>query len=78
MTFCVCVCVCLCSFTYTHVANFLQFSRESHHMRGLSVLQMCLAMNMYGHLPSEVIQSVFNLKFMDRLDEEIDNCYSKV
>lgn len=57
---------------------FWKISRESHHMRGLNVLQMCLAMNMYGHLPSEVIQSVFNLSFMDQLDEEIDKCYSKV
>uniref|UniRef100_A0A0P4WJ92 RAP domain-containing protein n=1 Tax=Scylla olivacea TaxID=85551 RepID=A0A0P4WJ92_SCYOL len=53
------------------------FLQENHHMRGLSILQMCLAMNMYGYLPTEIIRSVFNLKFMDQLDEEIENCYSK-
>lgn len=78
------VLMCFYSLGYTppHVDQLLAacsnaFLEERHNLKGLSVLQMCLAMNMYGHLPSEVIQSVFNLKFMDQLDEEIKKCYSK-
>lgn len=47
-------------------------------MRGLSILQMCLALNMFGHLPAKLIHDIFNITFLDQLDEEISGCYSKV
>lgn len=53
------------------------FFRESHQMRGLSILQVCLALSKFGHLPAKLIHDVFNLTFLDQLDEEISECYSK-
>ncbi|XP_027212098.2 FAST kinase domain-containing protein 1, mitochondrial [Penaeus vannamei] len=51
--------------------------KGAHHLQGLNTLQVCLSLALYNHLSSEMIHNVFNIKFLDQLDEEIDACYSK-
>lgn len=50
---------------------------EGRRLKGLNILNMCLALNMYGHLTSKLIHNIFNVTFLDQLDEEISECYSK-
>lgn len=52
--------------------------RDGPQMTSLSILQMCLSLNMFGHLPPNMIHHVFNLSFIDQLDEELSKCSSKV
>lgn len=47
-------------------------------MTGLSIVQVCLAMNFYKALPEKLINRVFNIDFIKRLEDEIEMCYSKV
>lgn len=47
-------------------------------MNGLSIVQACLAMNFYKALPESLINRVFNIDFIKRLEDEIEMCYSKV
>ncbi|KAK4328674.1 hypothetical protein Pmani_000921 [Petrolisthes manimaculis] len=53
------------------------FSEDGPQMTSLSILQMCLSLNKFGHLPSKIIHHVFNLSFIDQLDEELSKCSSK-
>lgn len=46
-------------------------------MSGLSIVQACLAMNFYRALPETLINRVFNIDFIKRVEDEIDMCYSK-
>lgn len=46
-------------------------------MSGLSIVQACLAMNFYRTLPEALINRVFNIGFIKRLEDEIEMCYSK-
>ncbi|XP_042241937.1 FAST kinase domain-containing protein 1, mitochondrial-like [Homarus americanus] len=52
-------------------------SKDAHQLSGLNILQLCLGLNMYGQLSSKLIHNIFNLSFLDKLDEEISGCYSK-
>ncbi|KAK3871904.1 hypothetical protein Pcinc_022968 [Petrolisthes cinctipes] len=53
------------------------FSEDGPQMTSLCILQMCLSLNMFGHLPSNIIHHVFNLSFIDQLDEELSKCSAK-
>lgn len=46
-------------------------------MSGLSIVQACLALNFYRTLPEALINRVFNIEFIRRLEDEIEMCYSK-
>ncbi|XP_076041019.1 FAST kinase domain-containing protein 1, mitochondrial-like [Oratosquilla oratoria] len=51
---------------------------QSHgQLQGLNMLQACLSLCLYDALSPELIHKIFNLSFLDQLDEEISNCYSK-
>lgn len=52
--------------------------RDFDYMNGLSIVQACLALAFYKALPDSLINRVFNMDFIKRLEDEIEMCYSKV
>lgn len=46
-------------------------------MNGLSIIQACLALSFFKCLPEHLINRVFNMEFIQRLEDEIKMCYSK-
>ncbi|KAH8404356.1 hypothetical protein KR222_004911 [Zaprionus bogoriensis] len=51
--------------------------RDFDHMSGLSLVQSCLALCFYKSIPEQLINRVFCVKFIQRIDDEIQICYSK-
>lgn len=46
-------------------------------MSGLAIVEGCLALAFYKELPGSLIDRVFNISFIQRLEDEIEMCYSK-
>lgn len=46
-------------------------------MNGLSIIQACLALVYFKSLPEHLINRVFSIDFIRRLEKEIEMCYSK-
>jgi len=53
-------------------------NRDFNYMTGLSIIQACLALCFYKKLSDSLINRVFNIDFIKRLEDEIKMCYSKV
>ncbi|KAH8281222.1 hypothetical protein KR044_011662 [Drosophila immigrans] len=51
--------------------------RDFDHMSGLSIVQSCLALCFYKSIPEQLIIRVFCVKFIQRIEDEIQICYSK-
>ncbi|XP_065357681.1 FAST kinase domain-containing protein 1, mitochondrial [Calliphora vicina] len=51
--------------------------RDFNYMSGLALVQSCLALCFYKTIPEELINKVFCVKFIQRVEEEIQMCYSK-
>uniref|UniRef100_A0A0A1XMT6 FAST kinase domain-containing protein 1 n=1 Tax=Zeugodacus cucurbitae TaxID=28588 RepID=A0A0A1XMT6_ZEUCU len=51
--------------------------RDFGNMSGLSIVQACLALCYYKSIPEDLIDKVFCVKFIQRIEEEIHMCYSK-
>ncbi|XP_043644676.1 FAST kinase domain-containing protein 1, mitochondrial [Drosophila teissieri] len=51
--------------------------RDFDQMSGLSIVQACLALCFYKSIPEELINQVFCVKFIQRIEDEIQVCYSK-
>ncbi|XP_073823104.1 FAST kinase domain-containing protein 1, mitochondrial isoform X2 [Musca autumnalis] len=51
--------------------------RDFNYMSGLSLVQACLALCYYKIIPEELINKVFCVKFIQRVEDEIQMCYSK-
>ncbi|XP_030241889.1 uncharacterized protein LOC115563291 [Drosophila navojoa] len=51
--------------------------RDFDHMSGLSLVQSCLALCFYKAIPEQLINQVFCVKFIQRIEDEIQICYSK-
>uniref|UniRef100_A0A1A9W857 RAP domain-containing protein n=1 Tax=Glossina brevipalpis TaxID=37001 RepID=A0A1A9W857_9MUSC len=51
--------------------------RDFKYMNGLSLVQACLALCFYKALPDELIDKVFCVNFIQRVENEIQMCYSK-
>ncbi|EDW54456.1 FAST kinase domain-containing protein 1, mitochondrial [Drosophila sechellia] len=51
--------------------------RDFDQMSGLSVVQACLALCFYKSIPEQLINQVFCVKFIQRIEDEIQVCYSK-
>ncbi|XP_023166285.2 FAST kinase domain-containing protein 1, mitochondrial isoform X2 [Drosophila hydei] len=51
--------------------------RDFDHMSGLSLVQSCLALCFYKSIPEQLINQVFCVKFIQRIEDEIQICYSK-
>lgn len=47
-------------------------------MGGLCLIQCALALCYCNKLSNSLIKSIFNVEFLDKLDAELQNCYSKV
>ncbi|XP_053961002.1 uncharacterized protein LOC128865080 [Anastrepha ludens] len=62
--------------TVLHTAA-LVLKRDFKHMSGLSIVQACLALSYYKSMPKSLIDMVFCVKFIQRIEEEIHMCYSK-
>lgn len=46
-------------------------------MSGLAIVQACLALCFYKSIPEELINRIFCVKFIQRIEDEIQVCYSK-
>ena len=53
-------------------------NRDFNYMSGLAIVQACLALTFYKALPMDLINRVFNIDFIKRIEDEIQLCYSKV
>ncbi|XP_055847708.1 FAST kinase domain-containing protein 1, mitochondrial-like isoform X2 [Episyrphus balteatus] len=51
--------------------------RDFNYMTGLSIIQACLALCFYKTIPETLINKVFCVHFIKRIEEEIEMCYSK-
>lgn len=51
--------------------------KESYRMGGLSILQSSLALCFFRKLPADLVNLVFGIDFLERLDDEIANCFAK-
>ncbi|XP_037052423.1 FAST kinase domain-containing protein 1, mitochondrial isoform X2 [Bradysia coprophila] len=52
-------------------------NRDFDILSGLAVVEGCLALSFYKELPGPLIDRVFNISFIQRLEDEIEQCYSK-
>lgn len=52
--------------------------RDQERLSGLSILQCALSLSFFNQLPVSLIKQIFSIEFMDKLDTELANCYSKV
>lgn len=60
------------------MVKFEIFLRQSSRTYGLSILECALALMLPNQLPHEIVNEIFSVKFLDRLDTEVEACYSKV
>lgn len=51
--------------------------RDFNIMSGLAVVEGCLALAFYRELPGPLIDRVFNISFIQRVEDELEQCYSK-
>ncbi|XP_037957468.1 FAST kinase domain-containing protein 1, mitochondrial isoform X2 [Teleopsis dalmanni] len=60
---------------FEYAASMLM--RDFEHMSGISIVQTCLALCFYKAIPEQLINRVFCVKFIQRIENEIQMCYSK-
>jgi hypothetical protein len=53
-------------------------NRDKERFQGLVLLQAAIALCFFHHLPEDLVHFIFTVDFLERLDEEILNCYAKV
>ncbi|XP_018563846.1 FAST kinase domain-containing protein 1, mitochondrial [Anoplophora glabripennis] len=51
--------------------------RDQERLSGLAFLQSALSLSYFNKLPSSFVKQIFNVEFLEKLDTELDNCYSK-
>lgn len=51
--------------------------RDFENMSGLAIVQSCLSLCFYRSLPEDLINKVFSVDFVKRIEDEIKTCYSK-
>ncbi|KAL5276542.1 hypothetical protein ACFFRR_002016 [Megaselia abdita] len=51
--------------------------RDFENMSGLAIVQSCLSLCFYRTLPEDLINKVFSVDFVKRIEDEIKTCYSK-
>ncbi|EDW76328.1 uncharacterized protein Dwil_GK14716 [Drosophila willistoni] len=77
--------VLTCSYNLGYTPNSLEaleragniLLRDFDHMSGLSLIQASLALCFYKTIPEQLINQVFCVKFIQRIEDEIQICYSK-
>jgi hypothetical protein len=60
------------------VRYIISQNRDKERLQGLTLLQAAIALCFFHHLPEELVHSIFTVDFLERLDEEVLNCYAKV
>ncbi|XP_050441714.1 FAST kinase domain-containing protein 1, mitochondrial [Adelges cooleyi] len=68
-----------------HDEKFLEFlpygaeiiNRDKHKMSGLNFMKASLALCYFHTLPSSITNYLFSVEFLERLDDELNNCYAK-
>ncbi|KAJ8944787.1 hypothetical protein NQ318_003655, partial [Aromia moschata] len=62
-----------------HMAYYpINADKDQERLSGLAFLQSALSLCYFHKLPSSFVKHIFNVEFMEKLDEELANCYSKV
>lgn len=51
--------------------------RDKERLQGLTLLQAAIALCFFHCLPEELVHFIFTVDFLEKLDEEVLNCYSK-
>nr|CAD7455775.1 unnamed protein product [Timema tahoe] len=69
-------------YTPSHSDEFLAASvnvifRDKERMQGLSLLHSALALCFFHKLPEPLVKYIFTVDFLERMDDEISQCYSK-
>nr|CAD7434035.1 unnamed protein product [Timema monikensis] len=59
------------------VASVNAILRDKERMQGLSLLHSALALCFFHKLPEPLVQFIFTVDFLERMDDEISQCYSK-
>lgn len=52
--------------------------RDKSRFSGLAFLQACLGLCYFHRLPEILVKLTFSVEFLEKLDEELSNCYAKV
>jgi hypothetical protein len=53
-------------------------NRDKERLQGLTLLQAAIALCFFHRLPEELVHFIFTVDFLERLHEEVINCYAKV
>uniref|UniRef100_A0A1B6H809 RAP domain-containing protein n=1 Tax=Homalodisca liturata TaxID=320908 RepID=A0A1B6H809_9HEMI len=69
-------------YTPAHTNSFLAvtadlISRDREVLNGLTLLQVGLALSYFNYLPPSITRFIFSVTFLERLDDEIKNCFAK-
>ncbi|PSN37677.1 hypothetical protein C0J52_05617 [Blattella germanica] len=51
--------------------------RDRERIQGLALLQAAIALCFFHQMPENLIHFIFTVHFLERLDEEVHNCYAK-
>ncbi|XP_021937564.1 FAST kinase domain-containing protein 1, mitochondrial isoform X2 [Zootermopsis nevadensis] len=75
------VCYCL-GYTPTQTNSFFSVAsgiilRDKERLQGLILIQAAIAFCFFHHLPEDLVHFIFTVDFLERLDEEVLNCYAK-
>lgn len=62
----------------TFKKNIIYSFRDKETMNSLCLLQICEGLCYFDYLPSNLLQHVFSIEFMEHLDKEILSCYARV
>lgn len=62
----------------TLIRYIVSENRDKERLQVLTLLQAAIALCFFHHLPEELIHFIFTVDFLERLDEEVPNCYAKV
>ncbi|GLV37150.1 uncharacterized protein CBL_02020 [Carabus blaptoides fortunei] len=52
--------------------------RDKNRFSGLAFLQACLGLCYFHRLPELLVKLTFSVEFLEKLDEELSNCYAKM
>lgn len=57
---------------------FFCYFRDKERFSGLAFLQSALSLCYYHKLPETLVQHIFTVNFLEKLDEELSHCYARV
>lgn len=66
------------SFNNYCLNNNIFIFRDKVKMSGLNFMRASLALCYFYSLPSSIADYLFSVEFLEKLDDELNNCYAKV